>query len=221
MTGIRTSVGNEERIDYVVAVVNDQAITWTELRSALVIRAFVDPLVSLLPPLLDELRNPSDEAQRTILDILIDRTLMLQEAERMGILLARWHEKVAIDMEGLKRSYPSKSVFFERLKLSGLEYAELKEWRRADLIIDNLIFRKFINSIDEEKIEQEALQHFEQHKTKYSEAQKAYAEVKDEIKRMLIEKQVDEQMKKWLAEQKKIVNWRILDSSLSSALSDE
>ena len=316
ITGVRASVGYETRIDYVVAVVNNQAITWTELRSALVIRAFVDPLVSLLPPLLDELKNPSDEAQRTILDILIDRTLLLQEAERWGIPLARWQDKVATDMERLKRSYSSELDFFETLKLSGLEYAELEEWMRAELIIDDLIFRKFINRIDEEKVEQESLQHFEQHKTKYFEAaqvkfksvlvslrldaslqektqaertakavysslnngmsiqeiqqskqefaeiesdtrteyidsklqrtiaslktnrwnppirtprgylivnslgvdkrrQQAYTEVKDKIKRILIDKQVGEQMEKWLAEQKEIGSWRILHPSLA------
>ncbi|MDE0040597.1 MAG: peptidyl-prolyl cis-trans isomerase [Candidatus Poribacteria bacterium] len=316
ITGTRAVVGNEEKIDYVVAVVNGQAVTWTELRSALVVRAFVDPLVSLLPPLLDELKNPSDVAQRTILDILIDRTLMLQEAERWGIPLARWHDKVATDMERLKKSYPSELDFFETLKLSGLEYAELEEWMRAGLIIGDLIFRKFIKGIDGEKIEQESLRHFERHKSEYSEAarvrfkyvlvrfrldtsfqdetqvkrsaeaiyshlrngmsiheiqqsehhsaqiksgtgtervdsklgrkiaalktnrwsspihtptgylivnslgvekrrQQAYTEVKDEIKRMLIDKQVKDQMEKWLAEQKEIGNWRILDPSLA------
>ena len=316
VTGTRAAVGNEERIDYVVAVVNDQSVTWTDLRSALVVRAFVDPLVSLLPPLLDELKNPSDEAQRTIIDILIDRTLMLQEAERLGIPLARWHDKVATDMERIKMSYPSELGFFETLKLSGLEYAELEEWMRAGLIIDDLIFRKFIKGIRGEKIEQESLRHFEQHKSEYSEAarvrftyvliplrsdaslqeetqagrsaeaiyfrlrngmsiqeiqqfeqgsaqikpdsrteyidsklgrtiaalktnrwsspirtpsgylivnslgvekrrQQAYTEVKDEIKRMLIDKQVGEQMEKWLAQQKEIGNWRILDPSLA------
>ena len=152
-----------------VAVVNNQAITWSELRSALVIRAFVDPLVSLLPPLLEELRNPSEEAQRAILDILIDRTLMLQEAERWGIPLAPWQEKVAAGMERLKSSYPAEPGFPETLKISGLEFAELEEWVRAGLIIDRLIFRKFINWIEEEKIEQASLQHFEQYKSKYLE----------------------------------------------------
>ena len=299
-----------------VAVVNDQAITWFELRSELVIRAFVDPLVSLLPPLLNELRNPSVEAQRTILDILIDRTLTLQEAERWGIPLARWHDKVAADMERLKSSYPSESVFSETLKLTGLEYAELEEWMRAELIINDLIFRKIINRIDEEKIEQESRQHFEQYKSEYSEPprvrfkyvlvplrldaslqekrqaervaeeiylrlrdgmsiqeirqfeqgsakfkidtgteyldskpgstiaalktnswsspihtlggylvanligtekrrQQAYTEVEDEIKNMLIVKQVAEQMEKWLANQKEIGNWHILDPALA------
>ena len=316
--GNRSAAGNEERTDYVVAVVNGQAITWTELRSALVVRAFVDPLVSLLPPLLDELKNPSTEAQRTILDILIDRTLMLQEAERWGILLASWDGEVADDMDRLIDSYPSELAFSDTLKLSGLEYAELEEWMRAGLIIDDLIFRKFVNRIDAEKIDQESLQHFELHKSDYSEAARvrfefvlvplgldaspqeetqalrtaeaiysqlrngtpideiqqieqdaahikpdsgtdslyitsklgreisvlktnrwnspihtpsgflivnsrgvekrrhqAYTEVKDEIKTMLINKQVGEQMEKWLAEQKKIANWRILDSSLA------
>ena len=316
--GTRDAVGSEERIDYVVAVVNGQAITWTELRSALVVRAFVDPLVSLLPPLLDELKNPSTEAQRTILDILIDRTLMLQEAERWGILLASWEDEVAADMDRLEKSYPSELVFSDTLKLSGLEYAEMEEWMRAGLIIDDLIFRKFVNRIHEEKIDQESLQHFELHESDYSEAarvrfefvlvplrlgaslheetqalrtaesiyshlrngtpieeiqqfeqdaahikldtgtdtlyitsklgreiaelktnrwnspihtpsgflivnsrgvekrrRQAYTEVKDEIKGMLIDKQVGEQMEKWLADQKSIANWRILDSSLA------
>ena len=305
-------VGKEEKIDYVVAVVNEQAITRTELRSALVIGAFVDPLVSLSPPLIDELRNPSDEAQGTILDIFIDRTLMLQEAERMGIPLAHWHDKVAASMKRLKKSYPTEAAFYETLKLSGLEYAELEEWMRAGFIIDDLIFRKFIKGIDRERIEQESLQYYDQHKSEYSETakvrfnyvlvplrsgasleektqaersakeiylnlrngtpieefqqsehgsvqleaeylnstlgskiaalktnkwnppirthngylvvnslgvegprQKTYTETKDEIKRMLIDKQVGEQMEKWLAGQKKIGNWRILAPSVA------
>lgn len=316
LTGFRAAVGYEARIDYVVAVVNNQAITWSELRSALVIRAFVDPLVSLLPPLLDELKDPSEEAQRTILDILVDRTFLLQEAERWGIPLTRWQDKVAANMARLKKSYPSDLDFFETLELSGLEYAELEEWMRVGLIINDLIFRKFINRIDEEKVEQESLRHFEQHKSAYSEAaqvrfksvlvplsldaslqektqaertaeavysslingmsiqeiqqskqefaeikpdtrtesvdskpgmtiaslktnrwnppirthrgylvvyslgvekrrQQAYTVVKDEIKWMLIDKQVDEQLEEWLAEQKEIGSWRILHPSLA------
>ena len=307
-----SAVGKEEKIDYVVAVVNEQAITWTELRSALVIGAFVDPLVSLSPPLIDELRNPSDEAQRAILDIFIDRTLMLQEAERWGIPLAHWHDKVTAAMKSLKMSYPAEIAFYETLRLSGLEYAELEEWMRAGLIIDDLIFRKFIKGIDREKIEQESLQYYDQHKSEYSETakvrfnyvlvplrsgasleektqaersakeiylylrngmpinefqqsehgsvqletenldsklgskiaalktkkwhppirtpngylvvnslgveeprQKTYAEAKDEIKRVLIDKEVGEQMEKWLLDQKKIGNWRILAPSLA------
>ena len=316
ISGIRVAIGNDARIDYVVAVVNDQAITWSELPSELVISAFVNPSVPLLPPLLNKHRNPTREDQRTVLDTLIDRTLMLQEAERWGIPLARWDDKVADRIERFKKSYPSKSVFFETLKQAGIEYAELEEWIRTRLIIDNLIFRKFINSIDGEKIEQESLRHFEQYKSEYFQAaritfeyvlvplsldasleeksrverlaekiylhlrngmpieeiqqfesgdanikiaartthldselgstiaalktnrwsspiptpggylvanshgaekrrQKAYTEVKDEIQSMLIDKQVDEQIEKWLAKQKEIGNWHILDPALA------
>ena len=126
-TGSHAAVGSGEKVDYVVAVVNDQAITWSELQGALVIPAFVDPLISLSSPILDELRNPSNEVKRTVLDILIDRKLMLQEAERWGIPLARWHDKVAADMDKIKRSYSSESAFVEALKQSGLEYEELEE----------------------------------------------------------------------------------------------
>ena len=315
-TGIRAAVRNGEKIDYVVAVVNGQAITWTELQSALVIPAFVDPVISLSSPILDELRNPSDEVKRTVLDILIDRKLMLQEAERWGIPLARWHDKVAADMDKIRAAYPSEAAFLETLKKSGLAYGELEEWLKSGLIIDDLIFRRFINRIDEEKIEQQAAQHFEQNKVKYSEAaqvrfqyvlvpskldeslnqqtharqlaeenysrlqsgvspedilqieenslammigttteivetklgrsiaklevdewslpmripdgylvanmlgtekprQKTYTEVRGEIKRMLIEKQVAEQMELWLGKQKETGNWRILDPALA------
>ena len=314
--GIRVAVGKETKIDYVVAVVNDQAITWSELPSELVIGAFVNPSVPLLPPLLKEHRNPTREDQRTVLDILIDRTLMLQEAERWGIPLARWDDKVAARIEQFKMSYPSESVFFQELKQAGIEYAELEEWLRAGLIIDSLILRKFTNNIDGEKIEQESLRHFEQYKSEYFQAaritfeyvliplsldasleekrrverlaekvylhlrngmpteeiqqfesgdanikiatrtthldselgskiaalktnrwnspvqtpggylvanshgaekrrQKAYTEVKDEIQSMLIDKQVDEQIEKWLAKQKEIGNWHILDPALA------
>ena len=306
----------EEKIDYVVAVVNEQAITWTELQSALVIPTFVDPMLSLSPQMLNQLENPSLEVQRTVLEILIDRTLMLQEAERWGIPLARWHEKVATDMSKLMAAYPSEETFFKILKASRLEYEELEEWLRSGLIIDELILRRFINRIDGEEMEKQATKHFQQHKSDYSLPAQArfqyvlvsskpnapvsrqteakqlaqyiylrlregtavqsipeiaanpvkiiastktenihteigqliveleanrwnrpiqtpdgylvtrllslekprlrkYTEVRQKIKRRLVEKQVAEQMEIWLEEQKKTGDWRILNPALS------
>ena len=185
-SGSDAVAGNGENIDYVVAVVNDQAITWSELQSARVIPACIDPLISMSSAILDELTNPSDEVKRTVLDILIDRKLMLQEAERWGIPLARWHDKVTADMDNIERSYPSASAFVEALKKSELEREELQEWLRSALIIDDLIFRRFINTIDEQKIEQQAAQYFEQNRMKYSEA----AEVKFQY--VLVPSKLDE-----------------------------
>ena len=139
---------NQKPVDYIVAVVNDSAITLSALENELIIR---------------EIREPSDKMNRAyLLKNLIEQKLLLQEAERWGVPLARWQEKVNAEIDDIKSKYRSESLFFEELKESGLEYKDLEEWIKARLILNELIVRRFHSTIDKEVIEQAAIEYFKQ-----------------------------------------------------------
>ena len=144
-----TSAQSENAIDSVVAVVNNQAITMSALENELIIR---------------EIKNPSVKVKQGVLRDLIEQKLLLQEAERVGILLVIWQEKVDAEIEAIKSKYPSEELFFKELKVSGLAYKDLEEWIKSHLILDELIVRRFRSQIDEETIEQQAVQYFQQNR---------------------------------------------------------
>ena len=164
------SAQNVKPIDFVIAVVNRQAITLSELESELIIPFFVDPVL-FRSPIPSEIRNPSTEDKRAVLWVLIERKLMLQEADRMrgGIPLARWQEEITEAMEGIKSRYSSDAAFSDALKEKGLEYEELEEWQQSRLIINGWISRRFGTRIAEDEIEQKAVQYYEQHKSEFIE----------------------------------------------------
>ncbi len=139
---------SQKPIDYVVAVVNDRAITLSALENELIIR---------------QIRESSDGVNRArLLKNLIEQNLLLQEAERWGIPLARWKDKVNAEVEDIKSKYDSELLFFEELEESGLEFKDLEEWIKSRLILNELIVRRFHSKFDKEAIEQAAIQYFKQ-----------------------------------------------------------
>ena len=68
---------------------------------------------------------------RTVLNELIDRKLMMQEADKLGIPLARWKTKVGVE---LKAILGDEKLLQEINKKLGLETEEIKEWLRTRLI---------------------------------------------------------------------------------------
>ena len=165
----------EERIiDYVIAVVNDQPITLRELENELILIAIVnDPLITLRERenelTIREIKNLPNTVKRAVLEMLIEQKLMLQKADDIGILLWSWGKKVNAEIQAIKSGYPDEALFFEDLKRIGLEYQEVEERLRNDLIVKELTVRQFRSSIDEEQINQEAPQYFEQHRSEFIE----------------------------------------------------
>ena len=165
----------EKIIDYVIAVVNDQPITRRELENEpllFIIVNFVRDQPITLRELEHELtsqeiKHPPQTVQRVALEGLIERELMLQKADDIGILLGSWGKKVNAEIQTLKYGYTDEALFVEDLKRIGLEYQELEEWLMDDLIAKKLTVRQFRNSIDEEQINQEAPQYFEKHRLQF------------------------------------------------------
>ena len=167
----------ERIIDYVIAVVNDQPITLRELENEpilFLIVNFVKDQPITLRELENELtnpkiKNPPNTVKRVVLETLIERKLKLQKADDIGILLGSWGKRVETEIQTLKYGYTDEALFSEDLRRIGIEYQELEEWLKNDLITKELTVRQFRNSINNEEINQQAPQYFEQHRSEFIE----------------------------------------------------
>ncbi len=159
---------SEGTIDYVVAVVNNQPITLSALENALIIDQATTLNALRNQSISEDMKEKSNQVRRKVLEKLIERQLLLQEAERSGLLLIRWQERVDVKIKEFRVQSPSDEEFDDQLKKSGLEYKDLEELFRSSLIVSELIARRFRSKSDE-VIEQEAAQYFEQHKSDYIE----------------------------------------------------
>lgn len=164
---------SEERIlDYIVAVVNDQPITSRELETELLLIAIIsNPLMILGKSENDlsiqEIKNPPDTVRRAVLEALIEQKMMLRQADDIGMLLWSWGKRVNTEIQALKAPYRDEASFFVDLERLGLEYQEVEERMKTDLIVNALTVRQFRNSIEEEQINQTAPQYFEQHQSEF------------------------------------------------------
>ena len=167
----------ERIIDYVIAVVNDQPITLRELDNEpslfLIVNIVKDQPITLRE-LENELttpniKNPPNTVKRVALETLIERKLKLQKADDIGVLLGSWAKRVETEMQTLKYGYTDEAQFSEDLRRIGIEYEELEEWLKNDLIIKELTVRQFRNSIDNQQINQAAPQYFEEHRSEFIE----------------------------------------------------
>ena len=164
---------SEERIlDYIVAVVNDQPITSRELETELLLIAIIsNPLMILGKSENDlsiqEIKNPPDTVRRAVLEALIEQKMMLRQADDIGMLLWSWGKRVNTEIQALKAPYRDEASFFVDLERLGLEYQEVEERMKTDLIVNALTVRQFRNSIEEEQINQKAPQYFEQHQSEF------------------------------------------------------
>jgi len=121
-------------LDRVVAVVNQEVITWSELYKTM--EADASPAVKELQK--DEQRKIYKKNEAAFLETLINVKLQLQEARNVGIRVSDGEVQEAID--GVKKKYAmSDSAFRESLKGEGYSYDEYKKRLREQIIISKLV----------------------------------------------------------------------------------
>jgi peptidyl-prolyl cis-trans isomerase SurA len=121
-------------LDRIVAVVNQEVITWSELYKTM--EADATPAVKELKK--DEQRRIYKKNEATFLETLINVRLQLQEAKNLGIRVSDGELQEAI--EGIKKKYAmSDSAFRESLKDEGLSYDEYEKRLREQIIISKLV----------------------------------------------------------------------------------
>jgi peptidyl-prolyl cis-trans isomerase SurA len=128
------------RIDSVIAVVNDEVITLTDLQRSLI------PLIKQLRGNYtgEELRRKVAEAQRTVLNQLIENKLILQTAVHMrdNQELSIPEKEVLAYCQRIIDRFPSREVFEETLKRENLSFEDFKKDCVDQLLVKKLVSMK-------------------------------------------------------------------------------
>ena len=137
------NVYTQTLIDSIIAVVNANAITRSELedelRIATILRIRTDT-----PSILAE--------KRVVLNTIINRKFVLQEAERRGIVVTERETQVAAKMAEISATYTSDTAFQNVLEQSQLEKEAIEAWVYDQLIYDEFFRRIFFNAVNSEKV---------------------------------------------------------------------
>ena len=129
-------------LDRVVAVVNQDVITWSELYRAM--EADASPKIKELQK--DEQRKVLKENEAVFLETLINVRLQLQEAKNAGVRVSDEELQGAID--NIKKKYSmSDAAFNESLKQEGLTFAEYKKRLWEQIVISKLVNSQIRNKI--------------------------------------------------------------------------
>ena len=129
-------------LDRVVAVVNKEVITWSELYKTMDNDA-TEQMKGLKE---DERMKVYKKNEAPFLDKLIDFRLQLQEARRIGMRISPDEVKEA--MENIKKKYSiNDQVFEESLKKEGLS---LEEYKKS--LSDQILVSQFLNRMIKNKI---------------------------------------------------------------------
>jgi len=123
-------------IDKIVAVVNDDIITQSELEE------------SMLPFVADykvrygeeEFLDKIDEARADALNRLIEEKLILHEAKRIEVTVE--DEEVEFRLERVKSNFTTEAEFYKALEASGVTPAKLKQKYR-----EQIMMRKMVNEL--------------------------------------------------------------------------
>src|SRR3990167_6345602 len=117
-------------LDHVIAIINDDIITQTELNQAL---SFMHKEIAQSQTL-----APSEEALRTeVLDQLINKKLQLQLAKQQGLTVSPGETEAAITHIA-EQNHLSKEALFEQLSQTGLSAAAYRHTIHDQLIMQKL-----------------------------------------------------------------------------------
>lgn len=190
-------------IDSIIAVVNEDAITRSELEDefhiATVLRIRTDTTSTLAE-------------KRAVLTTIINRKFALQAAERLGVVVTERDSQITAKIAEISAKYASDIAFQNVLAQSQLEKAAIEAWVYDQLIFDEFFRRIFFNAVNSEEVARLAKSYYHANSTEY---QKTYEEVSEEITERIRQKLANEQFEAWLTQQKAEETWDILDDEFA------
>ena len=145
-------------IDSVVAVVNGDAVTRSELESELGVPAIMQISVTEMPTVTE---------RRAALDTIINRKLVLQESKRLGIVVTDRDARITEKIAEFRRKYASRDAFQRALQAYGLEEETLKTWVYEQLVYDEFFRRIFFNALNSAEIATLAKSYYDANSTEF------------------------------------------------------
>ena len=145
-------------IDSVVAVVNTDAITRSELENEFQISVIVGKSTA----------EPTTVAEkRAILETIINRKFVLQESERIGVVIAERDDRIAGKITEIRTRFASKKDFQNALQQYQLETDTLRMWVYEQLIYDEYFRRIVFNGVSSAEVERLAKSYYEKNKAEF------------------------------------------------------
>jgi peptidyl-prolyl cis-trans isomerase SurA len=129
-------------LDRVVAVVNQEVITWSELYKSM--ESDASPQLREMKD--EEKRKIFKENEATYLETLINLRLQLQEAKALGIGVS--DEELKDGIESIKKKYGmSDAAFLDSLKKEGFTLEEYKRRLREQIVISKVVNQEIRSKI--------------------------------------------------------------------------
>ena len=145
-------------IDSVIAVVNTDAITRSELENEFRIAAIMGK---------PRAEAPTSAEKRAVLETIINRKFVLQESDRIGIVVAERDDEVAGKITEIRTRHASMADFQSVLQHYRLETETLKMWVYEQLIYDEFFRRKFFNAVNSAEVEKLAKSHYDMNSAEF------------------------------------------------------
>lgn len=145
-------------IDSIVAVVNEDPITLSELENEF--------RIAVLTETRTDTRATAAE-KRAVLDTIINRKFALQEAKRLGIVVTERDTQVAAKIAEISAKYASDTKFQSTLQQLQLEKEAIETRIYEQLIYDEFFRRIFFNAINSEKVARLAKSYYDANRAEF------------------------------------------------------
>ena len=145
-------------IDAIIAVVNEDVITRSELEDEFRIATLMGIRTGTTPTLAEK---------RAALDTIINRKFVLQEAERLGIVVTERNTQVAAKIAEISDKYASDTAFQSVLQEYQLEKEAIEARVYDQLIYDEFFRRIFFNAVNSEQVARLAKSYYDANSTEF------------------------------------------------------
>jgi len=194
------------------ATVDDEVITVAQLD------AEIDKVLAQRPDIFDSEKGSITEAggRLMILNELIDRVLLAQGAEKIGVAIT--DEEVAEQVEGIKSAYPDEDAFKESLTQAGATFEVFESQIRHELLAKKV--REALTPVST-ITDEDARAYFVENR-EYYEAQgiQSYEEISLTIETILLNLQRDKEFERFLDELRSNATIEILDPIITAHQED-
>lgn len=131
--GVCHSVCTAEVIDKIVAVVNNQTITSSEVEQAM--KPIADDLARSYKG--DQLQQKLSQARKAVIERLIDEKLILQEAKKQKIEVK--NTEVEQRIREVKSKFPDEQSFQKAIAAQGVNMWELKKIYKEQIMVKKMV----------------------------------------------------------------------------------
>jgi peptidyl-prolyl cis-trans isomerase SurA len=185
-------------IDRIDAVVNGRVITKSEVDLAF------DAEVLRLEA---EGKKPAPGLWKEVLDSLINRILILEDAKKFNLVQVT-DEEVDKAYNTVRQGFSSDEAFLNELKKEGITLAELKENLRDQLLAAKYVDRR-IKSFVRVTLEEQK-KYYDENRNEFGD--KSFDKVQEEINRLLVEKEAGKKLDDYLNELRAKSSIQVMDA---------